>query len=214
MTRRSHPPRNVWLAVTGGRGWDPRRMRRLAAGLAAIVVTIAAVTASPASASGGPDTPRDHVWIPSLGIDRPVHLFPCPRQQPPDDLIYSWGCAGENNVYLLGHAQSVFRPLHDAYVAGRLSEDLTVVYADDHGIFHVYRVAWWRLTRPTPDANWAWAPQDRPSMTLQTCVGADSEYRLMVRLVEVRGEATPRSQQSQRTSEQLLHRRVAHPVAK
>ena len=36
-----------------------------------------------------------------------------------------------------------------------------------------------------PDAAWAWADQDLPSMTLQTCLGARSEYRLIVRLVEV-----------------------------
>ena len=46
-----------------------------------------------------------------------------------------------------------------------------------------YAVAWWKVTRPTGAAAWAWAPQAVPSMTLQTCVGANSEYRLMVRLV-------------------------------
>ena len=33
--------------------------------------------------------------------------------------VYRWGCAGTNNVYLMGHAWGV-SPLHDAYVCGRL----------------------------------------------------------------------------------------------
>ena len=35
------------------------------------------------------------------------------------------------------------------------------------------------------DAAWAIASQPRPSMTLQTCVGADGSLRLNVRLVQV-----------------------------
>ncbi len=38
---------------------------------------------------------------------------------------------------------------------------------------------------PTPDkGEFAYASQSRPSMTLQTCVGAKSQYRLIVRLVK------------------------------
>lgn len=154
----------------------------------AVLVTMAGPIASPAAAGGPHGFARDRVWIEALGIDREVHSFPCPRQRPPDDLVYSWACAGDDNVYLMGHARSVFRPLHDAFVEGRLPPALTVVYADGAGIRHTYRLAWWRVTEPTPDAAWAWAPQDRPSMTLQTCVGRDDRYRLMIRLIEV----TPR----------------------
>jgi sortase (surface protein transpeptidase) len=36
----------------------------------------------------------------------------------------------------------------------------------------------------TPDqVDWAIAAQSIPSMTLQTCVGANSDHRLLVRLV-------------------------------
>jgi hypothetical protein len=128
---------------------------------------------------------RNHVWIPSLGINRSVSSFACTRSQPPDNYIYRWGCAGRNNVYLLGHAYSVFKPLHDAYVSGRLRKGMKVVYADALGHVHSYAVIWWRVVAPTTAASWAWAPQSRPSMTLQTCVGANSRYRLMVRLVQV-----------------------------
>jgi hypothetical protein len=129
----------------------------------------------------------NHVWIPSLGISRSIHWFPCDRQRPPDNYMYRWGCAGANNVYLMGHAYSVMKPLHDAYVSGRLRKGTKAWYADTSGKVHVYAVRWWKVTLPTPDAEWAWAAQDVPSMTLQTCVGKDSKYRLMVRLVEVKG---------------------------
>ena len=113
--------------------------------------------------------------------------FPCNRSRPPDNYMYRWGCAGANNVYLLGHAYSVFSPLHDAYVGGRLRKGMEAVYADANGRVHRYTVRWWKLVRPTTSASWAWAPQSVPSMTLQTCVGRNSQYRLMVRLVEVGG---------------------------
>src|SRR4051812_10290824 len=128
---------------------------------------------------------RNHVWIPSLGINRSVQSFPCSRSRPPDAGVYRWGCAGRNNVYLMAHAWSAFDPLHDAYVAGRLHTGMRVWYADGGGRTHSYSVVWWRVTAPTTAASWAWSSLSRPGMTLQTCVGANSQYRLMVRLVQV-----------------------------
>jgi hypothetical protein len=128
---------------------------------------------------------RNHMWMPSLGITAGVQWFPCSRSTAPGPGVYRWGCAGRNNVYLMAHAWSTFRPLHDAYLRGRLHTGLKVWYADGDGRVHVYSVVWWRLTAPTTAASWAWAAQSRPSMTLQTCVGANSQYRLMVRLVQV-----------------------------
>jgi len=128
---------------------------------------------------------QNHVWIPSLGISANVQSFPCSRSRPPDAGVYRWGCAGTNNVYLLGHAWSTFKPLHDAYVGGRLHTGLKVAYADGAGRVHIYSVVWWKVVAPTTAASWAWASLSRPSMTLQTCVGANSQYRLMVRLVQV-----------------------------
>jgi hypothetical protein len=63
---------------------------------------------------------------------------------------------------------------------------MKVWYGDGSGRVHEYSVAWWRVVAPTTAASWAWAAQTRPSMTLQTCVGANSQYRLMVRLFQVR----------------------------
>ena len=104
---------------------------------------------------------RNHLWIPALGINRSVSFFPCDRARPPDNFVYRWGCAGSNNIYLMGHAYSVFRPLHNAYVAGRLSVGMKAFYADAKGRVHVFVVRWWKTTRPTPGASWAWAAQSQ-----------------------------------------------------
>ena len=141
------------------------------------------------AASGGGSSPssfrgRNHVWIPALGINRSVSFFSCTSSAYPGDRVYRWGCAGSNNVYLFGHAHSVFRPLHDAYVRGRLSKGMKVIYADGNGRVATYAVAWWKVTTPDKGA-FAYAAQSRPSLTLQTCVGANSQYRLIVRLLKV-----------------------------
>jgi sortase (surface protein transpeptidase) len=86
-------------------------------------------------------------------------------------------------VYLMGHAASVLKPLHDAYVSGRLYKGMKVIYADANGQVRTYSVSYWKVVRPDGDVAWAYAAQSRPSMTLQTCVGAKNSHRLVVRLV-------------------------------
>ena len=171
---------------------DPRptgRTVRASASLGPRSPGVARPTRSPASPVAARSTAtatyrgRNHVWIPSLGIGRSVQSFPCSRQRPPDAGVYRWGCAGRNNIYLMSHAWSTFKPLRDAYVGGRLRKGRNVWYADGTGRVRQFSVSWWRVTAPT--TTWAWAPQRKPSMTLQTCVGARSQYRLVVRLVQV-----------------------------
>lgn len=128
---------------------------------------------------------RNHFWMPVLGIDKKVYDYPCPRKRPPDHYVYRWWCAGDNNVYLLGHASSVMRPLHDAYVKGRLRVGMAAWYADPNGKVTKYRITEWRVVRPE-DSHWAITHQPVPSMTLQTCVGKNDEFRLNVRLVAVK----------------------------
>ena len=127
---------------------------------------------------------RNHVWIPALGISRSTTGYACSSSSYPGNRVYRWGCAGRNNVYLFGHAHSVFKPLHDAYVRGSLRKGMKVYYAGADGKVATYAVRWWRLTTPANGA-WAYAGQSRPSLTLQTCVGAQSQYRLIVRLTRV-----------------------------
>ena len=98
-------------------------------------------------------------------------------------LVYRWGCAGRNNVYLFAHAGGPFFRLHNLYTAGRLRKGMEVVYADGAGRVHRYRIAWWKVVLPT-NGDFAWAAQSRSAMTLQTCVGRNSRYRLVVRLFE------------------------------
>jgi hypothetical protein len=134
------------------------------------------VKAAPTTYAG-----RNHFWFPALKISRPVYTFECTRKREPANYVYRWGCAGKNNVYLLGHAWGVFKPLHDAYLAGRLKVGMVAYYADSNGRVRKYKVTTWRVVNPV-DSHWAIADQPVPSMTLQTCVGLD---RLNVRLVAV-----------------------------
>jgi Sortase domain len=143
-------------------------------------------SSSSSTASSGSYKGRNHLWFPAIGLSRAVYSYSCGRKSALANLVYRWGCGGTNNTYLMGHAWGVFKPLHDAYVNGRLHAGMKAYYADSNGRTHTYVVKWWKLTRPTTAAKWAWASQSVPSMTLQTCVGANSEYRVMVRLVEVR----------------------------
>ena len=139
------------------------------------------VTAAPKPTYTG----RNHFWIPLLDMSYRVYPFECTRTRDPDNYIYRWGCAGTNNIYILGHAYGVMKPLHDLYVAGKLKVGMVAIYADAAGNVHWYRVTTWRVVDPT-EAAWAIADQPVPSMTLQTCVGKDGQYRLNVRLVQFR----------------------------
>ncbi len=130
---------------------------------------------------GGSYTGRNHVWSQALGLNRSVAWFSCSRSEPPGMAVYRWGCAGANNVYLFAHAGGAFQRLHDLYVRGALRRGLTVTYADANGKVATYAVAWWKVVLPT-NGDFAFAAQSRPSMTLQTCVGANDRYRLVVRL--------------------------------
>jgi hypothetical protein len=146
-------------------------------------------TSGGSGGSGGSSAPaslrgKNHMWFPALGINRSVSFFSCSNNSYPGNVVYRWGCAGRNNVYLFGHAHSVFRPLHDAYVNGRLKKGMKVMYADAKGKVRTYKLIWWKVTTPTK-GGFAFAGQSRPSLTLQTCVGAKSQYRLIVRFVQV-----------------------------
>jgi hypothetical protein len=128
---------------------------------------------------------RNRMWYPALGMTYSVSWFPCSRARAPDNFVYRWGCAGSNNVYLMGHAWGRFSPLYRAYYGGRLARGQLLVYADNSGRIHRFRLSWWRTYPPLTSASWAWAGQSRSSATLQTCVGANSSLRLFVRFVEV-----------------------------
>ena len=153
-----------------------------AAAKAASAAAASAKAATAAKAAAPAYVGKNHLWIPTLGLSRSVETFACTRKTPPANRVYRWGCAGENNVYLFGHAWGVMKPLHDGYVAGRVKIGMVAKFADATGKVRTYRVTAIRVVTPDQVA-WAIASQPVASMTLQTCLGANSDRRLLVRLV-------------------------------
>lgn len=127
----------------------------------------------------------NHFWFPRLGINQNVYAFPCSRAEAPGNVVYRWGCAGANNVYLLAHNFGKFYPLYKAYYAGTLKKGLIAIYADSRGRVHYFKLAWYKVVPPDGDVGFAYAAQSRSSMTLQTCVGSNAQLRLVVRFLEV-----------------------------
>lgn len=153
-----------------------------AAKAAAAAAEASAKAAAAAKAAAPAYVGKNHLWIPSLRLSRSISTFACTRKTPPANLVYRWGCAGKNNVYLFGHAWGVMKPLHDGYLAGRVKIGMIAKYADATGKVRTYRVTAIRIVTPDQVA-WAIASQPVASMTFQTCIGANSERRLLVRLV-------------------------------
>ncbi len=155
------------------------------AAAAAAAAKAKAPAAAPKPAAKSNYQGRNHFWYPALGISASVAWFPCSRAEEPGNAVYRWGCAGSNNVYLMAHAWGHFNALNRAYYNGALKAGQTAVYADNDGRVHYYRLDFLRTGPPTAAQSWAWGAQSRPSMTLQTCIGANSEARLFVRFHEV-----------------------------
>ncbi|MET1232452.1 MAG: hypothetical protein ABWY52_06345 [Candidatus Limnocylindrales bacterium] len=127
---------------------------------------------------------KNHFWFPSLGINQSVYSFPCSRSKAPGNVVYRWGCAGSNNVYLMAHDFGKFYPLYKAYQNGRLKKGMLAVYAGPNGRTHYYRLSFYRVVRPDGDVGWAYASTSRSALTLQTCVSG-GKMRLVVRFYEV-----------------------------
>lgn len=126
-----------------------------------------------------------HLWIPALGLSRGISDWGCRGGLIPNRVEY-WGCVGSHNLYLLGHAWGVFAPIHDGYHSGALKVGLTAWYADKAGKVHRYRISQIRHVANKDYATWSkWAMASSSSqiITLQTCDGATSAYRILVRLV-------------------------------
>jgi hypothetical protein len=105
--------------------------------------------------------------------------------------IWRYGCLADNsNVYLMSHAWSDFAAVRQAYHAGTLSVGQLAVYADAGGVIHRYRLTW--VKHVTADYfastsyDWAAVTTAVSSLTLQTCDGSSSQYRIIVRFEEVK----------------------------
>ena len=142
-------------------------------------------TPAPVTYSG-----QSHFWYPALNIDAGWSWYGCDYGGDPNGLgdgIYRWGCGPANNTYLLSHAWSTFKKLRLAFHSGALQVGQSVWYANPQGDVTQWRVNWIRrVTDEYLDAtasDWALNDSATPIMTLQTCDGSQSQYRLIVRLV-------------------------------
>ena len=127
--------------------------------------------------------------FPSLGIGtKHVYDFTCDSSAKLLDRLYYWGCSGTNNVYMLGHAYGIFKPLRTAYLNGTLTVGMVAYYAGADGVTREYHVTEVRRERIALWSKWKdWAAGDlsAPSITLQTCDNPSDSYRILVRLVAV-----------------------------
>ena len=147
------------------------------------LVLVLALLAGTVTVTAAHESDSDRFSFAALGIYQSVYPFPCSRAKAPGNVVYRWGCAGENNVYLLAHNYGKFYPLYRAYYAGKLTRGLIATYVDGKGKAHRFRLAWYRVVAPDGDVGFAYAALSRSSLTLQTCVR--NNRRLVVRFVEV-----------------------------
>jgi hypothetical protein len=127
--------------------------------------------------------------FPAIGLSRAVYRWGCRGGTLPN-LVVRWDCAGRNNTYLLGHAWGVFAPLAKARRDGRLRVGQAAYLTDTAGVTRRYELGWIKIVRSTyvwhgySGEVWAWNATYRRAITLQTCWGAGSAYRLIVRFYE------------------------------
>jgi hypothetical protein len=157
--------------------------RRITAYLLAAALLVAAATPAAAAVRG-----RNRLTIPALHISSAVRGYGCALGGAAAGLgpgVYRWGCNDPSNTYLMSHAWSTFAALRRAYRAKALRPGLVAAYAGPDGVVRRYRLAWVRRVRlayfNATHEYWATAATARPSLTLQTCDGVRSEYRIIVR---------------------------------
>jgi sortase (surface protein transpeptidase) len=131
------------------------------------------------------------LYIPALGINEPIINYgtktatgyECGDGIP--NKVIDWLCLDQNdNFYLLGHAYGVFKPLRTAYLNDNLPVGLEAYYTDAQGVTHRYVLAWVKhLTVAVFAQGDSWAATPGPVLTLQTCDGAQDQYRIIVRFV-------------------------------
>ena len=128
---------------------------------------------------------HDHLWIPSLKLSQKVYTWGCAFGVLPPR-VYIWTCAGNNDLYLFGHNNSVFLPIKAYYAAHhRMPAGATLSYANHAGVVTTYRVAWIKvvLNSSLTGSNSGIVYDDlaTPSVTTHTCYGSADQYRLIIR---------------------------------
>jgi len=135
-----------------------------------------------------PRTGSDHFWYPALGIAASWSWYGCGHHWGVlGGGVYRWGCSPTSNIYILSHAWSTFAAVRHGYHSGAMHVGQTVWYSGPDGKVTQWTVKWIRhVTDAYLEAThdeWATEPSPTPIMTLQTCDGRQSQYRIIVRLV-------------------------------
>jgi len=185
--------------VTAFAGWGPWRTSNLTPGrcyrwnltlrdptgsvfVASSTPTFRAWSSGPAGWYRGE---QEHLWFPALGISQSIHQWPCTRDGKLANVVYEWGCAGTNHLYLMGHGYGVFRPLFLGW-QHQLKAGQIAWVADANSHLIRYRLAWFVVLLKTDawaTGQWTWAATATSELTLQTCVGATNDRFLFVRFV-------------------------------
>lgn len=141
-------------------------------------------TEPPATYSG-----KSHFWYPAVNIDAGWDWYGCdyggPATLPMG--VFRWGCGPASNIYLLSHVASTFKKIRQAFHDGTLKVGQNVWYSNAQGDVTKWEVKW--IRRVTAEylnataGEWALNDSPTPIMTLQTCDGAQSQLRIIVRLV-------------------------------
>lgn len=133
---------------------------------------------------------KSHFWYPALGIDARWRWYGCQYGDNPDGPgpgVYRYACVPDSNIYMLGHAWSTFRAIMRGWHSGAMQVGQTVWYASPQGKVTRWKVKWIRHVTDAylESSYWKWATNASPTpiMTLQTCDGRRSQYRIIVRLV-------------------------------
>ncbi len=183
----------------GGEDPDMRNHRPLLLALALVGAVAGSLTSVPAGQADALSS-AGSLRFPGLGrsgaetMSGPIFSWGC-RGGELGAQIYRWGCAGDRNRYLMGHAYAGFEELHDFVAARgvaagtRALVGMPVYLRTATGRPVLLRVTWARVASVTywgrTGERWAWNETDVPSITFQTCYGARSEDRLIVRAERV-----------------------------
>jgi hypothetical protein len=173
--------------VLAGSLASPASASRLEAAAAPVLPPATPVVAPVVEVQAAPDLVRvGRLRIRDIGLDVAVYRWGCRATDLPNRAL-RWGCSGTNNQFIAGHAYGVFRPYYRAFGNHRLKRGMVAVFTDARGRTKRYRLAWVRKVRSSYIWNgrtgdqWAWNPTAEPVITLQTCWGAKSNYRIVTR---------------------------------
>jgi hypothetical protein len=137
----------------------------------------------------------NHFWMPSLGINASVGALDCGGAMggslPNAKDIFSSACSGgSDNLFFMGHAYGVFKPIYEAY---HHQDKLTLkvgdiaYYTDGVGELYAYKEI--SVSNPTLKdfgKGSSWAATPTPVITLDTCdneKGGKNNYRIIIRFV-------------------------------